>query len=56
MKKQIKLTQKEMKNIKGGGNENAQNAFPTLPAEGQAGLENAPELPEAQNGNGKRPF
>ena len=46
-----------MKNIKGGnGNGNAQNVFPELPAEGQAGLENVPALPAEQAGNGKRPF
>lgn len=53
MKKQIKLTQTEMKNIKGGGRENAQNSFPGLP---EAAGENIPALPEAQAGNGKRPF
>ena len=53
MKKQIKLTATEMKNIKGG---NAQNVFPVLPTQGAAGLENAPALPAEQAGNGKRPF
>ena len=57
MKKQFILTTTEMKNIKGGnGNGNAQNVFPDLPAGGQAGLANAPDLPADQAGNGKRPF
>ncbi|MFK7772256.1 MAG: hypothetical protein AB8F94_08950 [Saprospiraceae bacterium] len=54
MKKQIKLTIAEMKNIKGGGRENAQNEFPIeLP---EVATANISELPEAQAGNGKRPF
>lgn len=52
-----KMSKKEMTQIKGGkGRSNAKNEFPTLPAEGQDGLVNAPELPAAQNGKGKRPF
>ena len=54
MKKQFKLTQEEMKNIKGGNN--GQNAFPQLPAHAQEVIDNLPALPTAQNGNGKRPF
>lgn len=57
MKKQFILTATEMKNIKGGSrSNNAKNVFPELPAEGQAGLDNAPALPAEQAGNGKRPF
>jgi hypothetical protein len=57
MKKQFILTSTEMKNIKGGkGRGNAKNVFPELPAEGDEGLTNVPELPEAQKGKGKRPF
>lgn len=55
MKKQIKLSKREMKNLK-GGNGKGKNVFPELPAEGTAGLENAPALPAEQAGNGKRPF